>query len=150
MRVRWQELLANHDAQAHVTSKRELDNMRALIQRDLKDSALSGLSADRRFATAYNAALQAANMAVACVGYRITAKTGHHRVTLEAAALAIGTSARAFTDYFEICRRKRNLIDYTYSHVASDSEASELLSKAQKFYEAVETWITAHHPALVK
>lgn len=40
--------------------------MRALIARDLADASLAGLSADRRFATAYNAALQAANMAIAC------------------------------------------------------------------------------------
>jgi hypothetical protein len=54
------------DAQRHKTSKKELDNMRALIARDLTDAAIAGLSADRKFATAYNAALQAANMAIVC------------------------------------------------------------------------------------
>ena len=67
----WTNLLANKEAQKHKTSKKELDNMRALIARDLADASLAGLSADRRFATAYNAALQAANMAIACAGYRI-------------------------------------------------------------------------------
>lgn len=75
----WTQLLANKDAQKHTTSKHELDNMRELIARDLADAAVAGLSADRRFATAYNAALQAANMAIACAGYRITAKIGHHK-----------------------------------------------------------------------
>ena len=42
--------------------------MRALIARDLADASLAGLSADRRFTTAYNTALQAANMAIACAG----------------------------------------------------------------------------------
>ncbi len=42
--------------------------MRALIARDLADATINGLSADRRFATAYSAALQAANMAIACAG----------------------------------------------------------------------------------
>ena len=59
----WTNLLANNEAQKHNTSKKELDNMRALIARDLADAGIAGLSADRRFATAYNAALQAANMA---------------------------------------------------------------------------------------
>lgn len=58
----WTKLLASKDAQKHKTSKKELDNMRALIAHDLTDAAIAGLSADRRFATAYNAALQAANM----------------------------------------------------------------------------------------
>jgi len=46
--------------------------MRALIARDLGDAQVDGLSADRRFATAYNAALQTANMAIACAGYRVS------------------------------------------------------------------------------
>jgi len=55
--VTWTKLLANKDAQKHKTSKKELDNMRALIAHDLADAALAGPSADRKFATAYNAAL---------------------------------------------------------------------------------------------
>jgi hypothetical protein len=51
--------------------------MRALVTRDLADAAISFLSADRRFAIAYNAALQAADMAIACAGYRIVGKIGH-------------------------------------------------------------------------
>jgi N-acyl-D-aspartate/D-glutamate deacylase len=42
------------EAQKHKTSKKELDNMRVLIARDLADAGIAGLSADRRFATAYN------------------------------------------------------------------------------------------------
>lgn len=63
--------------------------MRELIARDLADAGVAGLSADRRFATAYNAALQAANMAIACAGYRVSAKIGHHQVSLESATLAL-------------------------------------------------------------
>ena len=64
----WTQLLANKDVQKHKTSKQELNNMRELIARYLADGGVAGLSADRRFATAYNAALQAANMAIACAG----------------------------------------------------------------------------------
>jgi hypothetical protein len=72
--VTWTQLLANRDVQRHRASKNELDAMRALIARDLADAAISALSADRRFATAYNAALQAANMAIGCAGYASQAK----------------------------------------------------------------------------
>ena len=85
----WTKLLANKEAQRYKTSKKELDNMRALIARDLADAGIVGLSADRRFATAYNAALQAANMAIACAGYRIVSKVGHHRVSLESTKLVL-------------------------------------------------------------
>ena len=144
----WTSLLANKEAQKHKTSKKELDNMRALISRDLADASLAGLSADRRFATAYNAALQAANMAIACAGYRIVSKVGHHRVSLESTKLVLGKAAHKYVDYFETCRRKRNTIDYTFSNVATDTEAKEIVVQAKQFYVEVEDWITKNHPAL--
>jgi uncharacterized protein (UPF0332 family) len=122
--------------------------MRALVERDLADSKVSGLSADRRFATAYNAALQAANMAIACAGYRVTAKTGHHKVALDSVKLAVGASVAKYADYFERCRRKRNVIDYTRSRVVTDSEANEIVQEATTFYEFVEAWINAGFPNL--
>ena len=82
--------------------------MRALIARDLADAGIVGLSADRRFATAYNAALQAANMAIACAGYRIMSKVGHHRLSLETTKFVLGKTPHKYGDYFETCRRKRN------------------------------------------
>jgi uncharacterized protein (UPF0332 family) len=146
--VTWTKLLVNNDAQKHKTSKKELDNMRALIARDLADAGLVGLSADRKFATAYNAALQAANMAIACAGYRITSKVGHHRVSLESTKLVLGKAADKYADYFETCRRKRNTIDYTFSNVATETEAKEILTLANDFYNQVEEWITQSYPSL--
>jgi hypothetical protein len=122
--------------------------MRALVARDLADARIAGLSADRRFATAYNAALQAAHMAIACAGYRVTAKTGHHKITFNSATLALGSGAVKYEDYFETCRRKRNVIDYTRSHVATETEANEIVEKATEFGEFVEAWIHAKFPSL--
>ena len=145
----WTELLARHDVQRHRTSKNELDNYRALIARDLADAAVSGLSDDRKFATAYNAALQAANMAIACAGYRVTAKTGgHHRISFESIKLVLGAGAALYADYFETCRRKRNVIDYTGSSVATETEAEEILAKAAEFYAFIEKWIGSRFPNL--
>lgn len=101
----WQQWLGKGDVKTHQTSKQEIDNLRALISRDLADAAIAGLSADRRFATAYNAALQTGTIAIACVGYRVSARSGHHKVTFEAAAAAIGAKAVALSDYFDACRR---------------------------------------------
>jgi hypothetical protein len=122
--------------------------MRALVARDLADASVGALSADRRFATAYNAALQVANMAIACAGYRVTAKTGHHKITIDSVNLALGSAAANYADYFETCRRKRNVIDYTRSHVATDTEASEILQRATEFHELVESWINSRSPDL--
>ena len=39
----WQQLLARGEIKAHQTSKQELDNIRALIARDLADAAFGSL-----------------------------------------------------------------------------------------------------------
>jgi uncharacterized protein (UPF0332 family) len=108
---------------------------------------VSGVSADRRFATAYNAALQSAKMALACAGYRVTTGARHHKISFESVPLAIGSAANSFADYFDRCRRKRNTIDYDYAFVATETEAQEILLKTHEFVEIVERWIAAKHQA---
>lgn len=146
--MNWKELLAESKVHAHKTSKKELDNLRAVIVRDLEDAAIQELSDDRRFATAYNAALQTAKMSIACAGFRLASTSGHHRLTFEAARLALGTAAARSLDVFEACRRKRNVIDYDHASVATHTEAEEVVAEAQAFFELVERWIAANHPKL--
>ena len=146
--MNWNSLVANRTVQTHTTSQQEIENLRELVNRDLKDADLDGLSDDRRFATAYNAVLQLSKMAIACAGYRVSTGLGHHQKTFEAAKIALGTSiAQSLTDYFETCRRKRNNIDYDSAEVVSETEAKELLEKAREFQTLVENWIAQHYPA---
>ena len=145
----WKQLLAQRKIKRHTTSRQELDELRTLIERDLTDATLKGLSADRRFATAYNAALQTAKMVVACAGYRV-ASTPSHRLHFEAAQIALGSSAHRFLDYFEMSRRKRNIIEYDYAFAATDTEAEEILTEAKAFILFVEKWIGLKNPSLAK
>lgn len=143
----WNKLLANKTVQTHITSKQEIENLRELVKRDLKDAELVGLSDDRKFATAYNAVLQLSKMVIACAGYRVSTGVGHHQKTFEAAKTALGTnSAETLTDYFETCRRKRNNIDYDTAEVVSETEASDLLEKAREFKALIQDWIAQNHP----
>jgi hypothetical protein len=86
----------------------------------LADLSLNGVSADRCFATAYYAALQAAKIAIACAGYRVVG-AGHHRISFEVLKLAVGRVAKPYSDYFDRCRRKRNVIDYDDAFVATET-----------------------------
>jgi len=126
----------------------ELSEIRRVVARDLADATLRDLSEDRRFATAYNAALQTAKMAIACAGYRIASVPGHRRITFEGAKLAVGQSAAHLTDYFDACRRKRNEIDYTGAAIATATEAEEVLVHAKAFLAMVEAWIGSTYPGL--
>ena len=52
---------------AHKASKEEISSLFRVIERDLKDSEIEGVSSDRRFAIAYNAALQSATIFMHCL-----------------------------------------------------------------------------------
>jgi len=142
----WQQLLARRRVQPHTTHAQELQGLRIVVARDLKDAALPNLSVDRRFAIAYNAVLQLATMAIACTGYRVRG-VGHHHTTFEALELAMGPSITAHAVYFDTYRRKRNLVDYDVANIITETEAMELLEKAHEFDQLVETWIAQHYPA---
>jgi hypothetical protein len=143
--VTWAKLLTDKKVKAHTTSLSEINNLRELIDRDLKDASLTGLSPDRSFATAYNAALQTAQIVVACAGYRIASTPGHHKAAFDGAELAMGSSVNKLITYFDACRRKRNLVDYDKAQVASQTETTEILSKAKEFISLSEMWIEKHH-----
>ncbi len=141
------KLLASKRLERHSSSRNEITGLRQLIARDLADAAIPDLSTDRTFATAYNAALQLSKMAVACAGYRVSASLpGHHQTTFEAARLILGPAAQRLADYFETCRRKRNVIDYDYAQVATESQANELLERTAEYQKLVEASIAKNFP----
>ena len=142
----WKKLLQDNKLHRHTTSVQELTEIRRLVARDLSDATIPALSEDRRFATAYNAALQTGKMAIACAGYRIASVPGHHRLSFEGTKLAVGKPVEALADYFDACRRKRNEIDYTGAAIATGTEADELVLHAKSFLDLVERWIESNHP----
>ncbi len=141
----WQQLVTDRRVKPHTTSLQELDDLRTVVERDLADAAIPTLSADRRFATAYNAVLQLAKMVIACGGYRVTGM-GHHQTTFEAVELAMGPGIATLAAYFDTCRRKRNTVDYDVANVASETEAGELLQEAENFRQLAEGWIAQNYP----
>ena len=70
----------------------------------------------------------------------------HHEVAFD--AITLSANASTYADYFERCRRKRNVIDYTRSHVATETEAQEILEKATEFHGFVEAWIDSNYSNL--
>ena len=97
---------------------RDLFNAAKLEQRPSSAVALlrrmerrEGLSADRRFATAYNAALELATITLYCKGYRPIG-WGHHHTVFQAMKESMGADYADLADYFDACRIKRNVIDY--------------------------------------
>jgi hypothetical protein len=143
----WNELLIGDRAELHTTSKQELVDLRAAIDRNLRDAAIGGLSAHNRFGLAYEAGLLVAKMVIACAGYRVKGQ-GAHVTTFTGLEFAMGPTIGRIARYLNRCRRKRNEISDDMAGVASDTEATEILREVEGFREAAEAWIAANYPAL--
>ncbi|MBI2495818.1 MAG: hypothetical protein HYY90_06820 [Candidatus Omnitrophica bacterium] len=89
------DLLADGRLRSHTTSIQEVADLLRVVDRDLADAGIAQLSADRRFATAYNAALQLATIALHAAGYRC-AGAAHHWATFHVLPDIMGTIRTGF------------------------------------------------------
>jgi hypothetical protein len=122
--------------------------MLQVADRDLSDAAVPGLSSDRLFIIAYEAAFTLASIPIRCAGYE-THGQGHHWTTFQALPLAMGDDLQDLSDYFESCRNKRNIGAYDRSGGISRSEAAELLTEAMAFKATVTKWVRDQFPELL-
>jgi len=142
------ELSAEGRLRPHKTSAGEVADLFRIVERDLTDAALPQLSTDRRFATAYNAALQLATIALHAAGYRAVGR-GHHWTTFRALPEIMGSRFRARADFFDACRIKRNVTDYDRAGEISESEVKEILAATRAFRDEVVAWLKENHPDIV-
>jgi len=92
---------------AHQTSAQEINDLLAIVDRDLAD-AKGDISADWRFGIAYNAALKLCTILVHASGYR-PEKTLQHYRTIQALSLVLGKDRQDDVDYLD-ARSKRNTV----------------------------------------
>lgn len=144
----YERLLREGRIRSHCTNRQEVASLFQVVERDLADAAITALSADRRFATAYNAALQAATAVMYSEGYRAHS-VGHHATVFEFLDEALGSDAAQWASYFDDCRRKRNRADYVGVGGISITEAEDLLKDARAFVVLARQWVHVHHPELI-
>lgn len=139
----WQ---ANGWLSEHEPTVQEINDLFAVVDRDLDDAAIEGLSADRRLGIAYNAALQLANIALAASRLRSDKQRAHERA-IRSLEFTIGASP-ALVDTLDGIRRKRNQTNYTRAGTSSSSEAEEVYHLATALRTSVVSWLKTHHPDL--
>ena len=132
----------------HQTSPREIANLLALTERDLRDCQAQGLSPDWKMNIAYNAALQAAAAALAACGYRV-ARESHHFRMIQSLGHTIGAEP-SMVIQFEHFRKKRNIVGYEQAGTVGDQEAQEMVELAREIRDRVVWWLQINHDDLMK
>jgi hypothetical protein len=139
------QLLEQGKTIPHKTSQQEIQNLFRLVQRDIADAKVTQLSVDRRFATAYNAALQLGTILLYCKGYK-TKGIGHHFFVFQAVKDILGKEYHSLAEYFDSCRSKRNIADYMSIGNVSDAEVAELNKEVESFQDKVICWVKKNYP----
>lgn len=129
---------------SHKTSKEEIGNLLAIVDRDIKDVSEGGISADWSFGIAYNAALKLCTILLYAEGYKAERNLQHYR-TIQALPLILGVERKGDADYLETCRAKRNIVEYDYIGGVTSDNALELIEYVKDLKVDVERWLVKNH-----
>ena len=139
--------LSNRWLTEHRTSREEVADLLAVVDRDIADAAIERLSPDWRLGIAYNAALQLAMLALAAAGYRPDRQRAHERAILSL-EFTIGLDSETVATLDGV-RRMRNRSNYEHAGTASRSEAEEVFQIAVSLRGRLLEWLRTHHPTLL-
>ena len=142
-----QQWTANGWLRPHTTSRREIGDLLAAAERDIRD-AKKDLSPDWAFNIAYNAARSLCTVALYAAGYRAERDSNHY-YTIGALGYILGSDAGDLPRLLESCRKKRNIATYESVGAVSADEANELLHAAAELRGKVIRWLTAEHGELL-
>ena len=132
---------------SHKTSAREIADLLAIVDRDLKD-AEGDISADWQFGIAYNAAFKLCTILLHASGYRPEKSLAHYR-TLAALPLILGERHKDDANYLDTCRTKRNTAEYDRAGVTTEEDAGELIGFVRELRAEVIDWLRKNHPKLL-
>ena len=140
----WQD---NGWLRRHEPTRGEIEDLLAVVDRDLEDSAAEGLSPDWRLNIAYNAALQAATAALVASGYRVRRGESHHYRAIQSLRHTIGADPDLVAQ-LDAFRKKRNQMSYERAGVVSEQEAEEMVALARDIRNRVRGWLEEEHGEL--
>jgi hypothetical protein len=131
----------------HKTSPQEISHLFKIVDRDLADCRILDLSLDRRFMTAYHAALGCATIALLASGFRLT--SGDHHVRTIASLEYSLCWDRMLIVKLDAFRKKRNIGDYHIAGIITEVEMDEMVVLANKLKEDVMSWLATNLPELL-
>lgn len=120
-----------------------------VVDRDLSDAKVTGLSADARFQHAYEAALQLCMIALKASGYAVPKGQSHHKRGIDSLRHTLGSDWSETADHIELCSRLRGQPMYERIGVVSAEDATDLLETAEQLRSGVIAWLKANHSELV-
>jgi hypothetical protein len=137
--------LTNHQA-----TVAEMRNLLGVVDRELADGGVTGLSDDGRFTHAYDAALLLCKLALHASGFEVQKRApGHHSLWINSLAFTLGEAHKGILIHLSKSSKLRHTSLYDHAGVVQKQDADDLLEVARELRADVLTWLHSHHPLLV-
>jgi hypothetical protein len=144
-----EEWKRNHWLKESVATLSEITQLFAVVDREISDASVAGLSVDGQFMHAYDAALNLCTIALRSSGYSVVKGQGHHKKTIEALPLCLDKSFACIADQIDIASRQRGQAMYDRTGVVEEQDAADLLKVALELRMVLIEWLKTKHPKLV-
>jgi hypothetical protein len=137
--------LANHEA-----TVAEMRNLLSVVDRELADASVSGLSNDGRFTHAYDAALLLCKLALHAAGFEVQKRApGHHALWINSLEFTLGRSHQQILIHLAKSSKLRHTSLYDHAGVVEKQDADDLLETAKQLRADVLIWLRSQHSNLL-
>jgi hypothetical protein len=127
----------------------EIQQLFAVVDRELTDASVEALSNEGRFEHAYDAALQLCVIPLRSLGYRVPKGQSLHKRAIDSLRYTLGESQAETSVCLERYSRARGRIVYERIGVVTQQDVEDLLSIARELRTEVIRWLRATCPELL-
>jgi len=134
----------------HQATVPEVRNLLGVVDRELADAGVAGLSDDGRFTHAYDAALLLCKLALHASGFEVQKRAaGHHALWINSVEFTLGEGQKATLIHLSKSSKMRHMTLYDHAGVVQKQDAADLLEAARQLRADVINWLRSQHPTLV-
>jgi len=127
----------------------EIQQLFAVVDREIADASVEAVSDEGRFEHAYDAALQLCVIPLRSLGYRVPKGESLHKRAIDSLRYTLGESHADTSNCLERYSRTRGRIVYEQIGVVNRQDVEDLLSIAQHLRAEVIEWLRATRPELL-
>jgi hypothetical protein len=134
----------------HQATVAEVRNLLGVVDREIADAGVAGLSDDGRFTHAYDAALLLCKLALHASGFEVQKRApGHHSLWINSLEFTLGGGQKTTLIHLSKSSKLRHTSMYDHAGVVEKQDADDLLEAARRLREEVLNWLRSQHPTLV-
>ena len=137
--------LTNHQA-----TVAEVRSLLGVVDRELADAGVAGLSVDGRFTHAYDGALILCKLVLHVSGFELHKRApGHHALWINSLEFTLGDTHKETLIHLSKSSKLRHTILYDHPGIVEKQDADDLLEAARQLRTDVLSWLRSQHPNLL-